>query len=226
MNQRERLLYALILLLAGAALCYGWKLYWFLTDDAYISFRYVSNWDLGHGLVWNPPPFRPVEGYTNFLWIVLLYGVWQVLDVAPPAAANYLALCFALCSLYITAQMLLRLPWSPRLRPYRLVFLALLLLAVTTNRTFLAWSSSGLETALFGCTVLAWTWACAFVAPSHRRVALSYFRCRRRYLSDAPGWPAFPRCHCGRALLGLAHWLLSGSTVRPGPGPCWPRRCT
>ena len=124
MNQRERLLYALILLLAGAALCYGWKLYWFLTDDAYISFRYVSNWALGHGPVWNPPPFRPVEGYTNFLWIVLLYGVWQVAGVAPPAAANYLALCFALCSLYIASQMLLRLPWSPGLRPYRLVFLA------------------------------------------------------------------------------------------------------
>ena len=173
MNQRERLLYALILLLAGAVLCYGWKLYWFLTDDAYISFRYVSNWALGHGPVWNPPPFRPVEGYTNFLWIVLLYGVWQVLDVAPPAAANYLALCFALCSLYITAQMLLRLPWSSGLRPYRWAFLALLLLAVTTNRTFLAWSSSGLETALFGCTVLAWTWACAFVDPSHRRWPLA-----------------------------------------------------
>ena len=95
MNQRERLLYALILLLAGAALCYGWKLYWFLTDDAYISFRYASNWDLGHGLVWNPPPFRPVEGYTNFLWIVLLYGVWQVLDVAPSRSGQLprLVLC-------------------------------------------------------------------------------------------------------------------------------------
>ena len=76
MDKREKLLYALILILAGALLGYGWKLFWFLTDDAYISFRYISNWTLGHGLVWNPPPFRPVEGYTNFLWLALLYAVW------------------------------------------------------------------------------------------------------------------------------------------------------
>ena len=225
MNQRERLLYALILLLAGAALCYGWKLYWFLTDDAYISFRYVSNWDLGHGLVWNPPPFRPVEGYTNFLWIVLLYGVWQVLDVAPPAAANYLALCFALCSLYITAQMLLRLPWSPRLRPYRLFFLALLLLAVVTNRTFLAWSSSGLETALFGCTVLAWTWACAFVAPSHRRWPLVISAAAAGiYLTRPDGCFSSVSLRSRSFGLGaLAAIPLGGSSK---PYPYWPRRCT
>jgi arabinofuranosyltransferase len=40
----------------------GWKLFWFLTDDAFITFRYASNSILGHGYTWNPPPFRPVEG--------------------------------------------------------------------------------------------------------------------------------------------------------------------
>ena len=47
--------------------CAGWQLMWFLTDDAYISFRYLSNALRGYGLVWNPPPFQPVEGYISAL---------------------------------------------------------------------------------------------------------------------------------------------------------------
>lgn len=41
-----------------------------VADDAYISFRYLDNWLNGLGLVYNPG--ERVEGYTNFLWIVLL----------------------------------------------------------------------------------------------------------------------------------------------------------
>jgi arabinofuranosyltransferase len=40
-------------------------------DDAFISFRYARNLAEGHGLVWNPGE-APVEGYSNFLWVVLL----------------------------------------------------------------------------------------------------------------------------------------------------------
>ena len=39
-----------------------------------------------------------------------------------------------------------------------------MLLGVLTNRTFLAWTSSGLETALFGCLLLAWVYAALFAA--------------------------------------------------------------
>ncbi|MGD2207611.1 MAG: hypothetical protein PVH17_12630, partial [Anaerolineae bacterium] len=39
-------------------------------DDAYISFRYSDNLARGHGLVWNIGQ-DPVEGYTNFLWVLL-----------------------------------------------------------------------------------------------------------------------------------------------------------
>jgi tetratricopeptide (TPR) repeat protein len=42
----------------------------FTQDDAYISYRYVKNFLNGHGLVFNPG--ERVEGYTNFLWIILL----------------------------------------------------------------------------------------------------------------------------------------------------------
>jgi len=39
-------------------------------DDAYISFQYARNLVLGQGLVFNPGQY--VEGYTNFLWVVVL----------------------------------------------------------------------------------------------------------------------------------------------------------
>src|SRR4051794_37248022 len=42
----------------------------FTIDDAYISFRYAENLASGHGLVYNLG--ERVEGYTNFLWVVLL----------------------------------------------------------------------------------------------------------------------------------------------------------
>ena len=44
--------------------------YHFLGDDAFISFRYAQNLVEGHGLVWNPG--EAVEGYTNFLWVLLM----------------------------------------------------------------------------------------------------------------------------------------------------------
>ena len=56
---------ALLLFLAGT------HTYWFYTvEDAYISFRYCDHMLEGKGLVFNPGD--RVEGYTNFLWILLM----------------------------------------------------------------------------------------------------------------------------------------------------------
>jgi arabinofuranosyltransferase len=41
-----------------------------VTDDAFISFRYLTNWLAGDGLVYNPG--EAVWGFSNFLWIVSL----------------------------------------------------------------------------------------------------------------------------------------------------------
>jgi len=42
-----------------------------MTDDAFIYFRYVENWIAGDGLTWNPG-HEPIEGYTSFLFVLLL----------------------------------------------------------------------------------------------------------------------------------------------------------
>jgi arabinofuranosyltransferase len=44
-----------------------------LSDDAFISFRYAQNLAQGNGLVYNLG--ERVEGYTNFLWTILAAGV-------------------------------------------------------------------------------------------------------------------------------------------------------
>ncbi|KTD59981.1 hypothetical protein [Legionella shakespearei] len=49
------------------ALSHAWQ---FTTDDAYISWVYARQLINGQGLLWHGTP-APVEGYSNFLWIIL-----------------------------------------------------------------------------------------------------------------------------------------------------------
>jgi arabinofuranosyltransferase len=127
----------------------------FLCDDAYIAFRYVANAHDGNGLVWNVAPFQPVEGYTCFLWVMVLWAVWSWFDVAPPESANVLSIGFGLCLLAVTAVAASRLRDRSG-RPLSVVAVLLGLLFVATNRTFLTWWTSGLETALFNLAFVSW----------------------------------------------------------------------
>ncbi len=69
--------------LYGAMLVFGlliWRFH-FLCDDGFISFRYAYNLAAGHGLAFNLDAVPPVEGYTEFLWVLLLALVhWLNLD--------------------------------------------------------------------------------------------------------------------------------------------------
>lgn len=47
------------------------------SEDAYITFRFARHLAEGHGLVWNIGE-DPVEGSTEFLWAVLLAGVYRM----------------------------------------------------------------------------------------------------------------------------------------------------
>jgi arabinofuranosyltransferase len=157
-----------LFLAALAAAVWGWRLFAFLTDDAYIAFRTVHNHMAGHGWVWNPPPFRPVEGYTSFLWLVLLEGVWRLTGVAPPDSANLLSLAFGCATLLLAGWMVLRMRLPEPLARHRLAFLALVLLGTVTNRTWLAWLSSGLETALFNFALTLWVFCVLERRPERR----------------------------------------------------------
>lgn len=64
---RSRLLTAapLVIFISGVLACLG-----FVKDDAYISFRYAHNLVMGRGMVFNAG--ERVEGYTNFLWTLIV----------------------------------------------------------------------------------------------------------------------------------------------------------
>jgi arabinofuranosyltransferase len=141
---------------AAAVLCAGWRLFWFLTDDAFIAFRYVHNASLGRGLVWNPAPFLPVEGYTSFAWVVLLLGIQRLLGISPPEASNWLGLGLGLASLAVIVRVLFRSALPERWHSRRALFAALVLGGMLSNRTYLAWHSSGLETPLFNALLTGW----------------------------------------------------------------------
>jgi arabinofuranosyltransferase len=162
-STKQIIILVLILVLASIGLYFGWRLFWFLTDDAYIVFRYVSNSVLGYGYTWNLPPFRPVEGYTSFLWVGLLDLVWRISGIAPPESSNVISLLFAYGTTFLGVLMLLKMLLRKQLRKIRLLLLALILLGVLTNRTYLTWTSSGLETAMFNFFFTAWVFSGLFI---------------------------------------------------------------
>ncbi|MCA8970927.1 MAG: hypothetical protein KDC95_14120 [Planctomycetes bacterium] len=127
----------------------GWRTMYFECDDAYINFRYVSNAMLGRGFVFNPEPFVPVEGYTAFLWLVVLRFVWWSTGVEPPIAAHWITLAFGFATLALGWRLLLRIGLTR-------VLAVLVILATATNRVFLTWLTSGLETSMFVFLLTAW----------------------------------------------------------------------
>ncbi len=169
MKSTRKIVVGSVIILAGIGLYYGWQTFWFLTDDAFITFRYVNNSIHGWGYTWNLPPFRPVEGYTSFLWALLLDILWRVTALEPPSVANTLSLLWAYGTTVLSIVMLLKLKLIPSLEKVRLWLLILALVGILSNRTYLTWTSSGLETAMFNFFVTTWVFSCLFLTPNTPR---------------------------------------------------------
>ena len=133
----------------AAAVAVGWA--WarsldYLADDAFISFRYARNLATGHGLVYNPG--ERVEGYTNFLTVVVLAGAHR-------AGADLVAAGRGLSLLAGAAAVVLAWALARRglARSSLLALAAALLTAV--NPYHAAWAGAGLETTLFSALLAA-----------------------------------------------------------------------
>lgn len=116
--------------------------YYQIADDAYISFRYARNFAHGNGLVYNPG--EKVEGYTNFLWNVLL-SPFIAFGAEAKTTAIVWGLIFGLATLHLvyrTARLLGTGRYS--------VFLPLACLLLAADGSFAFWAIGGLETQLFG----------------------------------------------------------------------------
>src|SRR5206468_8826335 len=60
-----------------------------LSDDAFITFRYVKNFVGGHGIVYNIG--EHIEGYTHFLWLLILSGA-AAIGFDPVSASIWLGI--------------------------------------------------------------------------------------------------------------------------------------
>src|SRR5580765_5310173 len=91
---------ALFLVACGAMLWWYVCVLQFFCDDSYISYRFSQNFAAGHGLVYNVG--ERVEGYTNFLWVVMLGGALELGFAAEPASLA-LGVAFLVAALVFTA---------------------------------------------------------------------------------------------------------------------------
>ena len=127
------LYYLFIIIILGI---FSYKFY-FVCDDAYISFQYARNLASGFGLTFNRG-LDPVEGYTNFLWVIIesfFYYINVPLQLIMPL--------ISFLSLVIFVGFLRKLIKEKlKFNDYVCFFT---LLSVAFFPSFFIWSTSGLE---------------------------------------------------------------------------------
>jgi hypothetical protein len=138
-------LYVSLLPVLGLAVVHAWQLRW-MGDDAFISFRYAKNLAEGLGLVFNEG--ARVEGYTNFLWTVIMAAFIE-LGFDPGQVAVVLGLLSLALASGAAALLVRRLLAETQ---SMLVSFAAILLAA--NYTFASYGTSGLETMFAALLVL------------------------------------------------------------------------
>ncbi len=113
-----------------------------IIDDAGISFTYARNLANGFGLV-SQPGVEPVEGYSNFTW-VLLFVSFHFFNLFHPVIIPKL-----LCIILILFSFIILHKTFSLITPnsLRITFICLCLLSLNTS--FAIWTSSGLENPLY-----------------------------------------------------------------------------
>lgn len=141
--------WALVIALFASQL---WIFRTFFVDDAFITFRYVQQFVAGNGLVYNIG--ERVEGYSNFLWVMLL---------SPPYALGAdLVMTARVLSIMLSVGTLILVSYLARRSSYPI--LAPIMLAAAGP--FGAWTMGGLETSLFAFLLTAST--IAFIREEER----------------------------------------------------------
>jgi hypothetical protein len=143
---RDAALAGLVLLVAGLGLQFN------ITDDAYISLRYARNFAEGRGLVFNAG--ERVEGYTCFLWVLLL-GWLKRMGAAPDlvSASRLAGVVSAIGALFVLHRMRRSSAAAPRAGGFNSIVLA------GAYFPLVYWSFSGMETGLY---LLVWLLGAAF----------------------------------------------------------------
>jgi len=122
----------------------------FYVDDAFISLRYADRFLHGHGLTWNDG--EAVEGYSNFLWVLLVSALGFF--------GTDLVLATKILGLACTLGAFATIAHYARALPAYITFLGLSVFS--TSASVAIWSMSGMETPL---VMLLLAWAVIMLLP-------------------------------------------------------------
>lgn len=137
-------------------LCFKTK---FLQDDSYITFRFLENFINGNGLVFNIG--EKVEGYTNFLWLLLL-SLFAILKFNYIDFSQYLSVGFGAGCLFLTyfiskdfkveipnTDKKLKSKSTDLIDKNGILFNLFPVILLTFTGAFNYWAVSGMETTMF-----------------------------------------------------------------------------
>ncbi|SYZ74081.1 membrane hypothetical protein [Candidatus Zixiibacteriota bacterium] len=111
-------------------------------DDAFVTFRYAENLVNGYGLVYNPGD-APVEGYSNFLWLLIL-SLCYLIGLPTYLSAKVLGIIFFIGAAGI---------WLRHFRKDENNFLWMVPLLFLATPLTAFWAVSGLELGLYAFLV-------------------------------------------------------------------------
>jgi arabinofuranosyltransferase len=119
----------------------------YVADDGFISFRYADHLARGYGFVYNIG--ERVEGYTNFLWVILLAAAkWSVPSIEIQQVARLAGTLASLLTVVLAFRLSSVVGKESAVGSLAGAFLA-------SHSSLAAWSAAGLETALFALLVFA-----------------------------------------------------------------------
>lgn len=134
---RFRVVFALFVIGMGVWLAWRERS---LFDDSFITFRYIQNGLAGHGLVFNIG--ERVEGYTNFMWLVVIAALTWATGVSIPLVALFAGLLVFAANLATVIAIGRRLCSDDRSAAH----LPLAALWVGCQNVFHVYGTSGMET--------------------------------------------------------------------------------
>ncbi|HEX5315616.1 MAG TPA: hypothetical protein VFX22_03110, partial [Candidatus Kapabacteria bacterium] len=118
-----------------------------ISDDAFITMRYVKNFVEGKGLVYNVG--ERVEGYTHFLWLMLLAGA-KAIGFDPVDASIWLGIA-AYAGILV---LLLAMSRREHTKNSKTLWLPIAAALFALNYDAAVWASGGLETSFYTLLIL------------------------------------------------------------------------
>jgi len=118
----------------------------FIQDDSFITYRYVENFVKGHGLVFNIN--EKVEGYTCFLWIIILTFL-KLINIDYVSASVTIGVLASFLTIYYVYRISNYIFTKADTGIYGTLFNFISVILLASNGSFAYWSVSGMETSLF-----------------------------------------------------------------------------